>query len=443
MSDLDVAAQYLKITFEGTEIAFRIARESVASSVAVIQKMIKMFAWMHNKKVYGKEIGGTNIKNLLTRDSNILACEIPQMSISDFNKMAKKLGVLYTKIPDFNNDKLYYRVMFRASDYPQVQQILNEINKKNRFKFSEKKINKLISKTEKKNEKVNDAALTERLSLYKEILEKGMTASPIQLTDYINNIPDEKFNEVIPEDEVLAESKNVEKKINVITDNTHIVEENEKAVKIAVPDKINEHIWVSRKNINESADESISFTLEPDKTYKTYAANNKVNSSMVAEEIAEYFKKSNTKTVYMDNNELENVISSERELKELLSKDTIETMDIDSTRFLPLDDKEKQDKYLISIDEMSAVLVDKKEVFDSIKGTGEYKICIDKNKEYPVMRCSEKKGYEIKKVYSGSDILKMNEAVIRNKAKKVEEDISKLKEKVVDISKYMNKSERV
>ena len=52
MSEVEAAAQYIRVALEGSEIAFRIAMESVTDSVKLIRKIVSMFSLMNEKKVY-------------------------------------------------------------------------------------------------------------------------------------------------------------------------------------------------------------------------------------------------------------------------------------------------------------------------------------------------------------------------------------------------------
>ena len=426
MSEIDAAAQYIRVAFEGSEIAFRIARESVTDSVKLIRKIVSMFSWMHEKKVYGKEIGGTNIKNLITRDSNILACEIPKVSIKDFENMAKKMGVLYTKIPDFDSNDMYYRMMFRASDYPKVQQVMNEINKKSRYDFNERKLDKLIKKSEKKIDRLEKrgkkksgnrnkiARLKEELFEYKKIQENGLTASAVQIADYINGIPDKEFNKVIGVNTEADSEKKTENEptLTINMNKENVVEENDKAVKLEVPDVKDGHIWISKKDVMQMDNEHIVFSLKKDKNYKTYSSNNKAMGAMVAEELAGYLGRSSTPVNYKTVADLEKEYAYENKLSSMYKDSNKAAIKINEDAFL-FNGTRKQDTYLIMIDEKTSVHVEKSSIF---KENGGYVMFIDKDKKYDVLKSSVTSNRTDNKKYAGSDIIVIFEKLNRQKS---------------------------
>lgn len=426
MSEIDAAAQYIRVAFEGSEIAFKIAIESVTDSVKLIRKIVSMFSWMHEKKVYGKEVGGTNIKNLITRDSNILACEIPKVSIKDFDIMAKKMGILYTKIPDFDSNDMYYRMMFKASDYPKVQQVMNEINKKCKYDFKEEKLDKLIKKNEKKIESLEKQGkkksgnknkimcLKEEIFEYKKIKENGLAASAVQLTDYINGIPDNKFNNVIGANNKSKSLKKTENEqtLTINMKKKNVVEENDKAVKLEIPDVKDGHVWISKKDVMHMDNENIVLSLKKEKSYMTYSGNNKAMGAMVAEELAWYLGRSSTPVNYKTVADLEKEYAYENKLSSMYKDSNKAAIKINEDAFL-FNGTRKQDTYLIMIDEKTSVHVEKSSIF---KENGGYVMFIDKDKKYDVLKASVTSNRTDNKKYAGSDIIVIFEKLNRQKS---------------------------
>lgn len=128
MAEIDSAAQYIRVLFEGTEVCFRIGQSVTKDALLLIKNIMKMLKWLAYNAKYGREIGGTNIKNLILRDSNLIAARIPKDYINEFKTSSKKMGILYTRVPSKDSDT--YTVLLHASSFPRVKQIIDTVNKK-------------------------------------------------------------------------------------------------------------------------------------------------------------------------------------------------------------------------------------------------------------------------------------------------------------------------
>lgn len=217
MGELDNGAQYIKVVFEGAELMVKIGGHLTKTSLSIIKNLVKAFNWMYKNKTYGKEIGGTNIKNLMKKDKNVIACEIPKDNIKYFEKTAKQLGILYTKMPDLEKNSPYYRIMLHAKNYPRAQQIMTYINEQNEKRITSDAMDKVIKKDQKHIEKAkkkleglteeeitNDKKMmkyrqiiienTERMERWKIVKDKGgLQAKAIGFDDYINSADSEKY----------------------------------------------------------------------------------------------------------------------------------------------------------------------------------------------------------------------------------------------------------
>lgn len=264
MAEIDSAAQYVRVLFEGTEVCFRIGQSVTKDALFLIKNIMKMLKWLTYNAKYGREIGGTNIKNLILRDSNLIAAQIPKDYINEFKKSSKKMGILYTRVPSKDSDT--YTVLLHAASFPRVKQIIDTINKK--------------------AEKDNNSCRAEMVSM--EECVASLKPGVFDLNDSPANITDEITGEFVKKNSL--ESAPV---LIPVEKEQYISDENEKAVRINITGKTEEkNIWISKKDLNQlelSTDNIITIPIKRDKKYKVYDNENKfTGETIVAEDIEKY-----------------------------------------------------------------------------------------------------------------------------------------------------------
>ncbi|MBO5055401.1 MAG: PcfB family protein [Lachnospiraceae bacterium] len=96
-SEITDAAQVVHVLFEGTELFIRIT----GIGLKPLQQLTKLlYALMTREKLNGK----TSMKDLLKRGGELHVFRFPQEQLKKVETMAKKYGILYSLVPDFNKD---------------------------------------------------------------------------------------------------------------------------------------------------------------------------------------------------------------------------------------------------------------------------------------------------------------------------------------------------
>lgn len=272
MAEIDSAAQYIRVLFEGTEVCFRIGQSVTKDALIFIKNIMKMLKWLAYNAKYGREIGGTNIKNLILRDSNLIAARLPKDYINEFKKSSKKMGILYTRVPSKDSDT--YTVLLHASSYPRVKQIIDTVNKKAE----------------------NDNVLCRAEMLSMEDCIASLEPSVFELPDSPVNITDEINSEFVKKNKQQNKTELQQTSAPVLIPverEQYISDENEKAVRINITGKTEgKNIWISKNDLNQLGlitDNIITIPIKRDKQYKVYDNENKfTGETIVAEDIEKY-----------------------------------------------------------------------------------------------------------------------------------------------------------
>ncbi|MDE6600852.1 MAG: PcfB family protein [Lachnospiraceae bacterium] len=101
--------QVIHIVFEGTDLFLRVA----GAGIKPLKQLAKLFMGILAKE---KMEGKTSMKNLLKRGSDMHVFKFPQEQLKKVEAMAKKYGILYSLLPDFNKDGMR-EMVFHATPY--------------------------------------------------------------------------------------------------------------------------------------------------------------------------------------------------------------------------------------------------------------------------------------------------------------------------------------
>ena len=118
-SEITDAVQVIHILFEGTDLFLRVA----GAGIKPLKQLAKLFMGiLANEKMEGK----TSMKNLLKRGGDMHVFKFPQEQLKKVEAMAKKYGILYSLLPDFNKDGMR-EMVFHAESLPRMNALIEKL----------------------------------------------------------------------------------------------------------------------------------------------------------------------------------------------------------------------------------------------------------------------------------------------------------------------------
>lgn len=118
-SEITDAVQIIHILFEGTDLFLRVA----GVGMKPLKQLTKLIAGMLVKE---KMEGKTSMKNLLKRGGDMHVFKFPQEQLKKVEAMAKKYGILYSLLPDFNKDGMR-ELVFHAQSLPRMNALIEKL----------------------------------------------------------------------------------------------------------------------------------------------------------------------------------------------------------------------------------------------------------------------------------------------------------------------------
>lgn len=118
-SEITDAVQIIHILFEGTDLFLRVAGVGM-KPLKLLTKLI--MGILAKEKMEGK----TSMKNLLKRGGDMHVFKFPQEQLKKVEAMAKKYGILYSLLPDFNKDGMR-EVVFHAESLPRMNALIEKL----------------------------------------------------------------------------------------------------------------------------------------------------------------------------------------------------------------------------------------------------------------------------------------------------------------------------
>lgn len=331
MSEIQDAAQIIRVSFEGAEIIMKLGKANLdfLKGVCAVFKNL-----LDQEKLSGK----TSVKQLLKSGGDLQVFKFRTEDMATVKKMADKYGILYSILPDLNKSDGMSEILFHSQAAPRIQAIMEQIqNSKiesmdDYFANAEpEELEKAVQEAEKKpampkeNEyrvaaeefiknpgaKVSD--VRSRLNMTwleiwpivkhmesNNLAERGkdgtltMKMDPAQFRELINS---EQWKSWFgkeeadsrrgagrsPSDDKTEELKRIQKmsrenpKVNGITiDRKMVTEETEKNIKTRIPYKRDEYIWLRKSEISWiNGNKTIYASLEKEKNYMVLDRENK------------------------------------------------------------------------------------------------------------------------------------------------------------------------
>lgn len=118
-SEITDAVQIIHILFEGTDLFLRVA----GVGMKPLKQLTKLIAGILVKE---KMEGKTSMKNLLKRGGDMHVFKFPQEQLKKVEAMAKKYGILYSLLPDFNKDGMR-ELVFHAQSLPRMNALIEKL----------------------------------------------------------------------------------------------------------------------------------------------------------------------------------------------------------------------------------------------------------------------------------------------------------------------------
>lgn len=323
MSEISDAVQIIRVAFDGVEVAMKVGSGS-------IEAMQKALAFIYGMLNYEKQMGKTNMKNLLLKGGDLQILQFAQEDLKQMQKYAKKYGILYSTLPATKDGMC--EVLFHSEATPRVQMMIQKMKSgrvTNMDDFlqngNEEQLGKLMKFFEEQKKGNHDAHTGATLdNLIEKVGKYAMDKQSVSV-DAIKQdfqMGNDKAEEIISQlrkiglleqteesgkYKVIVENKEaVEKKINrfqelttrmrtiAASKNTNldditiakkmIVEENDHAVKTRIPGTWGEnarYIWINESDIMEiHGGKTLLTYLDRQKDYKIYSEDNRVLSTM-------------------------------------------------------------------------------------------------------------------------------------------------------------------
>ena len=322
MSEIQDAAQIIKVSFEGAEIILKMGNtgwQFVKDICAVFKKVLDQ------EKLSGK----TSVQKLLKMGGDLQVFRFETKDLERVKALANKYGILYSILPDLNEKDGMSEILFHSQAAPRIQSMMAKIEHSNIGTLDEYYENAEPDKVEQLVEEVKKPALPEskecelvarelaknqvekisdvrsRLNMtwlqiwpiicYMEeqgILEKGkegtvtLTRTPEQVEELVDS---QQWKQLFGEEEAkrrsTGSSQETEEKMQVIRriqkekrnnpgvnaitiDQKLVYEETEHHIKTRIPYRKNEFIWLDKSEISWINDHKTIFAgLEKKKEY--------------------------------------------------------------------------------------------------------------------------------------------------------------------------------
>ncbi len=118
-SEITDAVQVIHILFDGTDLFLRVA----GVGIKPLKQLAKLIMGILAKE---KMEGKTSMKNLLKRGGDMHVFKFPQEQLKKVEAMAKKYGILYSLLPDFNKDGMR-EIVFHAESLPRMNALIEKL----------------------------------------------------------------------------------------------------------------------------------------------------------------------------------------------------------------------------------------------------------------------------------------------------------------------------
>lgn len=120
MSEIQDAAQIIRVSLEGVEVILKIGKlnwDFVKDVCAVFTRMLDQ------EKLAGK----TSVRQLLKSGGDLQVFKFRTENLQTVKKMADKYGILYSILPDINKKDGMSEILFHSQAVPRIQTMMEQI----------------------------------------------------------------------------------------------------------------------------------------------------------------------------------------------------------------------------------------------------------------------------------------------------------------------------
>lgn len=344
MSEIQDAAQIIKVSFEGADIVLKVGRtgwDFVKDVCALLKKII----------VQEKLEGKTSVKRLLKMGGDLQVFKFKTEDMETVKKLADKYGILYSVLPDLNKADGRSEILFHSQAAPRIQAIAEKLKDAKIETMDDyianaepEELKKVVDEAEKKSpvpdekeyklvgeefaknprEKISDIRYRLNMTwleiwpiikymVQSGIAERGkdgsvtMKMNPDEFKAYVDS---EQWKAIFGreeeerrsgtgkedyDDKKMGEIRRMHKEykddpnINAITiDRKMVLEETEKHIKTRIPYRRDEYIWLNKSEISWINDNKTIFAgLAKEKNYAVLDSENKPVRSVKGQKLYE------------------------------------------------------------------------------------------------------------------------------------------------------------
>lgn len=331
--EISEAVQIIRVTFDSIEVAMKVG----SGGLNTIKDLCLFLKGMLD---YEKSMGKTSMRKLLMKGGDLQVLQFQESDLKKVKKMAKKYGILYSKLPKIHKDSGMVEIVIHSEAVPRANLIIQKLGTgsltsiedymKNSeqsdlgelLKFFEKQksgnaqtpseeaadraVDGLIEKVgmyAMEKEKVNIDDVREKFSI-DEIQAKDILGKLTSMGAVENGESENTYKAVMDKDAFsnrIQGYKQLADRISAIqsysnpslTDITIskilIAEENERAVKTRVPGTWGanvRYLWINKENVLDIHGGKTMLTfLDKEKEYKLYDEQNRVTEKKKGDEL--------------------------------------------------------------------------------------------------------------------------------------------------------------
>lgn len=118
-SEITDAVQVVHILFEGADLCLRVTGKCLKPMTQLAKLIAGILA---REKMEGK----TSMKNLLKRGGDMHVFKFPEEQLKKVETMARKYGILYSVLPDFNKNGMR-EIVFHAESLPRMNALIEKL----------------------------------------------------------------------------------------------------------------------------------------------------------------------------------------------------------------------------------------------------------------------------------------------------------------------------
>ena len=118
--EISQAIQIIRLEFDGLRFGMNVTGTTAKQ---VKNLTIFLYALLTREKLQGR----TSLKKMISKDGNLQVLKIKETDYKKFSKVAKKYGLLYSKLPDINKDDGMMEILFHTEATPRINALIEKL----------------------------------------------------------------------------------------------------------------------------------------------------------------------------------------------------------------------------------------------------------------------------------------------------------------------------